>query len=327
MNNMHQELRALDMNLLLVFNAVYRHRRINMAAGELATSPSALSHALSRLRTTLNDELFIRQGNAMQPTARAHVIAPGLSAALNAMSESLRSANIFLPENSTQTFRFAVTDYTAAVFFPALVTRLHQTAPGISVKTIYSTGHDSMEDLVTGKVDFAIGFQTPDMSHHSQLGVIEGFRDDYMVAVSSRHPRITDNLTLEQFLAEGHVVVNPWNEARGAIDLELEKLNIRRRTIVELPSLLSAPAIVTNSELITTLPARAIATLFSSEALTCFTVPFSVSPYTLNVYFHDGRSVTPGHHWMREVIHEVMNTLTNTKLHELSSAAHMTSSR
>ncbi|WP_026042829.1 LysR family transcriptional regulator [Pantoea sp. A4] len=306
---MHHELRVLDMNLLLVFDAIYRHRRINSAAGELATSPSALSHALSRLRTTLGDELFVRQGSHMQPTARAHVIAPGLSAALNAMSESLRSANVFRPENSTQTFRFAVTDYTAAVFFPALVTRLQQTAPGISVKAIYSTGYDSLEDLATGKVDFAIGFQTPEMRHHSQLGVIEGFRDDYMVAVSSRHPRITDNLTLEQFLAEGHVVVNPWNEARGTIDQELEKLNIRRRTVVELPSLLSAPAIVANSELITTLPERAMATLFSSEALTCFKVPFSVPAYALNVYFHNARSVTPGHYWMRERIQELMNAL------------------
>lgn len=306
---MHQELRLLDMNLLLVFDAIYRHRRINSAAGELATSPSALSHALSRLRATLGDELFVRQGSHMQPTARAHVIAPGLSAALNAMSESLRSANVFRPENSTQTFRFAVTDYTAAVFFPALVTRLQQTAPGISVKAIYSTGHDSLEDLATGKVDFAIGFQTPEMSHHSQLGVIEGFRDEYMVAVSSRHPRINDNLTLEQFLAEGHVVVNPWNEARGTIDQALEKLNIRRRTVVELPSLLSAPAIVANSELITTLPERAMATLFSSEALTCFKVPFSVPAYALNVYFHNARSVTPGHYWMRERIQELMNAL------------------
>lgn len=309
---MHHELRVLDMNLLLVFEAIYRHRRINMAAGELAISPSALSHALSRLRTTLNDELFIWQGSNMQPTAKAHVIAPGLSAALNAMSESLRSANVFCPETSIQNFRFAVTDYTAAVFFPAFVTRLQQTAPGVSVKTVYSTGHDSLEDLVSGKVDFAIGFQTPEMSHHSQLCVIEGFMDDYVVAVSSRHPRIRAGLTLEQFLAEGHVVVNPWNEARGVIDLQLAKMNIRRRTVVELPSLLSAPAIVANSELITTLPERAITTLFSSEALTCFTVPFSVSPYALNVYYHNGRSVTPGHYWMKEVIHEVMNDLAQT---------------
>lgn len=310
---MHQELRTLDMNLLLVFEAVYRHRRINVAAGELAMSPSALSHALSRLRITFNDELFIRKDSNMEPTARAHVIAPGLAAALIAMSESLRLANVFSPETSSQNFRFAVTDYTAAVFFPAFINRLQQVAPGISVKTVYSTGHDSLEDLVSGKVDFAIGFQTPEVRQHSQLSVIQGFRDDYVVAVSSRHPRIIGGLTLDQFLAEGHVVVNPWNEVRGTIDQELAKMNIRRRVVVELPSLLSAPAIVANSELITTLPERAITTLFSSEALKCFKVPFSASPYALKVYYHNGRSVTPGHLWMRDFIHEAMNALTPVK--------------
>lgn len=100
MNTMHQELRSIDMNLLLVFDSIYRHRRITLAAGELALSPSALSHALSRLRIALNDSLFIRQGSEMQPTARAQAIASGLSAALNAMSDSLRTANVFKPETS-----------------------------------------------------------------------------------------------------------------------------------------------------------------------------------------------------------------------------------
>ncbi|KAF6660299.1 LysR family transcriptional regulator [Enterobacteriaceae bacterium EKM102V] len=316
MNTMHQELRSIDMNLLLVFDSIYRHRRITLAAGELALSPSALSHALSRLRIALNDSLFIRQGSEMQPTARAQAIASGLSAALNAMSDSLRTADVFKPETSNQTFRFAVTDYTAAVFFPALITLLQKKAPNVSVKTFYSTHHDSLNELLAGKVDFAIGFQAPGMRHHSQTGVIEGFTDDYVVAVNSKHPRIKSRLTLDHFLAEGHIVVNPWNEVRGVIDQELAKMNIKRRIVVELPSLLSAPAIVTHSGLITTLPERAIKTLFCSQSFNCFPVPFSVSPYRLNAYFHHGRSVTPGHHWMKDVIYEVMNDLARQQLNE-----------
>ncbi len=306
MKAMHHELRTLDMNLLLVFEAIYRHRRVNSAASELAISPSALSHALSRLRSALNDELFVRQGSKMQPTAKAHVIAPGISSALNALSDSLRSADVFRPQTSNQTFRFAVTDYTAAVFFPALITELQRDAPGISVKTVYSTGYDSFEDLSSGKVDFAVGFQAPGAIQQRHIAAIECFRDDYVVAVSSRHPRIRDGLTLEAFLAEGHVVVNPWNETRGTVDRELAKMNIHRRTVVELPSLLSAPAIVASSDLIITLPERAITTLFKSEALTCFPVPFTVPPYILNVYFHSVRGTTPGHEWMQNMIHEAM---------------------
>lgn len=118
MNSMHRELRKLDMNLLIVFEAIYRHRKVNAAASELALSPSALSHTLSRLRSALNDELFVRQGSNMQPTVRSHLIAPGISSALNALSNSLRSAEVFYPETSSHTFRFAVTDYT--VFFSCI---------------------------------------------------------------------------------------------------------------------------------------------------------------------------------------------------------------
>lgn len=315
MNDMHRELRQSDMNLLLVFDAVYRHRKINVAASELAISPSALSHALSRLRMALDDELFVRQGSYMQPTARAHIIAPGLSGALHTLSESLRAAEVFCPETSNQTFRFAVTDYTAAVFFPGLITQLQQTAPGISIQTVYSSGYDSFEDLAAGKVDFSVGFQTPEATTQSHIGAIECFRDSYVVAVSSSHPRIRDGITLEEFLAEGHVVVNPWNEAQGVVDRELAKKNIHRRTVVELPSLLAAPAIVACSELIITLPARAIGILFSPEMLTCFPAPFAVPPYILNVYFHRGYMSSPGHDWMRNFIQKVMGLTGQDRQH------------
>lgn len=166
---MHQKLRTLDMNLLLVFETIYRHRQVTSAASELAISPSALSHALSRLRTTLGDDLFVRQGSMMQPTARAQVIAPGILAALNALSDTLNSAEVFNPQTSTQMFRFAVTDYTAAVFFPALITRLQQIAPGVSVKP--STQHTAirLKILRPGKSILLLVFsrRKPGISHGS----------------------------------------------------------------------------------------------------------------------------------------------------------------
>ncbi|KAA5971480.1 LysR substrate-binding domain-containing protein [Pantoea sp. M_9] len=314
MNPVHRKLRGLDMNLLLVFDALYRHRRVNLAAAELALSSSALSHALSRLRASLEDALFIREGSFMQPTARAHVMAPGLSAALNALSDTLRSVDTFCPATSTQRFRFAVTDYTAAVFLPAFMTRLQQAAPNISVHIRYSANPDSLEELTSGHVDFAIGFQTPETRHHSQLGVTEGFKDRYVVAVHRDHPRIKTELTLAQFLAEGHVVVNPWHAPLATIDQALAAMHLRRRTVVELPSLLSAPAIVAGSDLIATLPEKALTTLFSSPALAYFDVPFAVSPYVLTACFHNSHPATPGHRWMRAFIAETMSALAPVKM-------------
>ncbi len=77
---MHPLLRRLDLNLLLVFDALYRHRNVGTAASELAISASAFSHALGRLRQGLDDELFLRQGNRMQPTQRAEHLAAAVAA-------------------------------------------------------------------------------------------------------------------------------------------------------------------------------------------------------------------------------------------------------
>lgn len=88
---MHPLLRRLDLNLLLVFDSLYRHRNVGTAAGELAISASAFSHALGRLRQGLDDELFLRQGNRMQPTQRAEHLAGAVAAALRALGEGSRN--------------------------------------------------------------------------------------------------------------------------------------------------------------------------------------------------------------------------------------------
>ena len=87
---MHSDLRRLDLNLLVALDALLRRRSVSAAADELAMSPSALSHALARLRVALDDELFVRIGNAMQPTAHAERLAGPVSAALALLSNGWR---------------------------------------------------------------------------------------------------------------------------------------------------------------------------------------------------------------------------------------------
>lgn len=89
MNIMHPALRRLDLNLLPVFDAIYRHRSVRLAADELAMSTSALSHALSRLRATLNDPLFFREGHRMSPSVYASQLAPSIASALSFLNHEL----------------------------------------------------------------------------------------------------------------------------------------------------------------------------------------------------------------------------------------------
>ncbi|MFK3713126.1 LysR family transcriptional regulator [Leclercia adecarboxylata] len=299
---MYSPLRKLDMNLLLIFDSLYRHGSVTDAANELALSPSALSHALNRLRVALEDPLFVRTGGRMVPTARAESIAAKVSGALGSLSSCLHEPGHFEAEKSRERFTFAATDYTAAAILPALVARVNRLAPGITIKIVYSRDFNADDDLLSGKVDFALGFEEEQKHPRRGIESMTCFTDDYVVAVRRGHPDIQDSLTRERYLSAGHVVVRPWLETRGVIDRYLESQQVRRRIVVELPSLMIAPLIVSRSDLVITLPKRGIASVFDMKDLVVFAPPFPTPQYTLKAYYSPTLGNSPGHLWMREQI-------------------------
>ncbi|SIT39080.1 conserved hypothetical protein [Paraburkholderia piptadeniae] len=315
---MHDPLRRLDLNLLLVFDALYRHRSVVAAADELALSSSACSHALSRLRNTFADDLFVRYGSAMQPTALADQMSRAVSDALGLLSDNLSSAGPFVPATSTQTFTLAATDFTAFALLPSFMARLQALAPDLRVKVVYSSHRDSLEDLAAGRAHFALSFADADSALSEGVESFEGFTDDYVVAVRKLHPRISDTLSIEQYLHEKHVAVLPWTSSGSVIDEALKKSGHRRRVAIQLPSLMAAPFIVANTELLLTLPRRVAEQLRSTSHLEIFPTPFDTPPYTLKVYFHVRYAGTPAHAWMREQLLRALDDTPNVTQHARS---------
>ncbi|HKT97569.1 MAG TPA: LysR family transcriptional regulator [Paraburkholderia sp.] len=300
MHAMHNSLRRLDLNLLLVFDALYRHRSVTAAADELALSPSACSHALSRLRSALADELFVRYGSAMQPTALADQMSQAVGDALRLLSDNLGAAGPFVPATSTHTFTLAATDFTAFALVPSLMARLQAHAPELRVNVVYSSHRDSLDDLVAGRAHFALSFEDAHSTPCEGVESLECFTDDYVVVARKPHPRISTTLSIEQYLHEKHVAVLPWTSVGSVIDAALSRQGYRRSVAVQLPSLMAAPFIVANTELLLTLPRRAAEQLSDSTSLAVFPTPFETPHYTLKVYFHARYAGTPAHVWMRE---------------------------
>ena len=299
MNIMHDSLRRLDLNLLLVFDALYRLRSVAAAADELALSPSACSHALSRLRGTFTDDLFVRYGSAMQPTSLADQISQAVADALRLLSDNLCSAGPFVPATSTQTFTVTATDFTAFALLPSFIARLQQLAPGLRINVVYSSHRDSLEDLAAGRAHFALSFADADSASAEGVESFECFTDDYVVAAQKPHPRISGTLSIEQYLQERHVAVLPWTSSGSVIDTALAKSGYRRQVAVQLPTLMAAPFIVSNTELLLTLPRRAAEQLSKAAPLEIFPTPFASPYYTLKVYFHVRHASGAAHAWMR----------------------------
>lgn len=309
---MHDSLRRIDLNLLLVFDALFRQRSVVLAADELSLSASACSHALSRLRSALGDELFVRYGNGMQPTAKAEQMASGVRDALQTLTGSLGDFGAFDPATSRQTFVFAATDFTAFALLPALVASLERDAPHVRVRVIYSTHSESRDDLAAGRIHFALGFSDEDEARQSEqtgLESLDGLTDDYVVAMRKGHPRIKKKLSLAQYLAERHVVVTPWQTEGSVIDAKLLAAGHIRTVAVQLPSVMAAPFIVANSELLITLPRSAALQLADAIPLAIHPAPFSMPRYTLKVYFHKRHAQSPAHRWMREHMPRVLRVV------------------
>ncbi|MBU9549880.1 LysR family transcriptional regulator [Burkholderia multivorans] len=299
LNAMHHDLRRLDLNLLLVFDALYRHRSVAAAAHELAMSPSALSHALARLRDAIGDALFVRLGNEMQPTVRADDIATWAGAALDAMSKGLARARRFDPAHSDRTFVFAATDYTAFAVLPAFVAQIQEAAPRLRIRVVHSDRKIAVDELAAGRIDFALGYHEEAVADAPGIEDFDWFSDDYVVIASAAHPTIRRRLTLDQYLAARHVVVTPWNESRGVIDYVLDRLGVARDVALQLPSVLAAPFVIAQSALLMTVPNRAAQTLRHAAAIRLFPAPFEIPRYTLKVYSHAKHARTDAHRWIR----------------------------
>lgn len=279
---MHPVLRRLDLNLLPVFDAVFRHGSVRLAAEELAMSTSALSHALSRLRVFLNDPLFYREGHQMRPSVYASQLAPEIAAALESLNRRLSPQPRFVPQTSEVCFNIAITDYTAFSVFPTLMHDLQQSAPGLRFDLQYLPHNPALKELLAGEIDLALGFSAPDDSSYAELNETDWFEDDY-VAISNRS---RTRLTLEDYLASGHLVVTPWNEKKGVIDLLLERQGYQRNVTIKTSSMLGGPFIVAKSELLMTIPRYAARTLQEAAPITIFELPFSVPPYRVKIYSH-----------------------------------------
>jgi len=306
---MHHALRNLDLNLLLVFDTIYRHRSVVLAADELAMSPSACSHALTRLRQSLSDELFVRYGSSMHPTVLAEQIANDVSTALQILGTRLSTRKHFAPAESTETFIVAATDFTAFATLPLLMQQLDRRAPHIKVQVVYSAHRDALDDLAAGRVHFSLGFTNNAEEHDEGIEAIDCFTDDYVVVASARHPRLGDTLSVEQYLEERHVVVLPWTDSTSVIDLALSHQNLRRRVSVQLPSMMAAPFVVGSSEYLATLPRRAAMQFLPAADLRFFEAPFTTPTYSLKAFYHPRYAAGAGHKWMREQMSEAFSAV------------------
>jgi len=295
---MHHVLRRLDLNLLPVFDAVFRHRSVRLAAIELSLSTSALSHALSRLREFFKDPLFYREGHKMCPSVYACQLAPYIAETLTGLNRHLSPLQPFDPLTSDDCFRIAVTDYTAFCVFPRLMHALIDTAPNLSFELCHLPHNPALIELLAGEIDMALSFSEPDSMHHPDLDETDLFSDEFMVIANARR----SSLNLDDYLAAGHLVVTPWNEKQGLLDSHLARIGLKRRIAIRTPSMLSAPFIIAESELLMAIPSFVASKIKQAADVTSFRLPFPAPRFTVKIYSHKRSGKREPTEWIKSMM-------------------------
>jgi len=299
-------LRSLDLNLLLVFDAIYGERSISKAAAKLHLSQPTISNALARLRVRLGDPLFERSAHGMVPTSKAKKLAEPIIHALNVLEHGLRDDDAFDFANSTREFVVAVEDYGESVILPRFIQWLSGVAPGVRIRIRPEPSAQLKAELRDGSADLALDyFPSSDPAHRSQCVLTET-----LLSLSRRdHPAGLDPLSLEQYLALHHVVLSGPSNARPMIDLALSKRGLQRHIAVAVPHFISMPVIVQATDMICTLPRRMALLFADSFRLRLHAVPLRIPEFPVYLIWHESVETDAGHRWFRNHLMEFSASL------------------
>ncbi|MFD1745532.1 LysR family transcriptional regulator [Rhizobium helianthi] len=295
------KLRGIDLNLLVVLDALLAERHVSRAAVRLNMSQPAVSHALSRLRHLFNDPLLIRRGGQLLPSAKALEIAPSLSEALRQVRELVEPGG-FDPVRERRTFRLAMSDYGSAVVLPGLVKLLRLQAPGIDLAVTQSSREAMLRLVLDGECDLALGV-FPDLPE--RLDAEQLFLEHFVCLSDREAMRGEDRLDMQAYLSRPHVLVALKDEANTEIDRALQAVGHARRVAVTLPHWGNAPRLIYGTDLLLTVASRSLAFYEHDPALVTFEPPYSISPFPFVQVWHERRAADPGHLWLRKAVASV----------------------
>lgn len=288
-----------DLNLLYVFEALWRDRSVTVAAENLGLTQAAVSSALKRMRAEYGDKMFTLVGRRMEPTPHATGIAPQLLDALGMVRNTFVEETNFDPLTSRRLFTVRTRDIGEVVHLPGLMQKLQVQAPHIKLRTIFKPIDETLSGLANGRIDFALGF-LPSLEtgiHRRQL-----FKQHYVCVMRQGHPLADQALTTELFCEQQHLLVEYSGSGHQVLEKALIDAGARHQIRLRLPQYLSAPHFIIASDMLWCAPEILVERLMPHFALVTKPIPLQLPGFDVGIYWHDRYHRDPGNKWLRDFI-------------------------
>ncbi|GAB4393178.1 MAG: LysR family transcriptional regulator [Gammaproteobacteria bacterium] len=301
----------INLNLLIAFDALISERHVTRAGEKIHLTQSAMSVALKQLRTIFNDPLLVRSNNKMIPTTKALKIAPMVHNILHNIEHLVFHHPVFDPSNSTRTFTIGMSDYAEFVLLPKLFEILSKSAPHIKLQIQRVDFTFDNHCFTDNPLDIVVG--VPNV-RSTQAHYMDLYQEKYVCLINKKHPLINQPMTLKNYLAHKHVRLKEENKSYlNMIDTQLSKFNKQREIVMSVSRIFTALVIVSQTNLIITMPYHP--SRYAAELLELHIkeVPLSLPLITITQAWHASKQDDPGHRWLRETIYKASLNLSSKK--------------
>lgn len=295
----------LDLNLLVALNALLTDTSITRAAERLHMSQSAMSSALGRLRDYFGDQLLVQVGRRMELTPRAEVLRETVRDLLMRVDSAIAAPPEFEPATSDREFRILASEYTLATLAPHLLALAHE-----SSKTLRFAFLPQVEVpkrvIENNEADMLVFPRLYCSEEHPMEPV---WQEEFVCLVCSHSALARTPLTLERFLAAGHVVMQPPASGPSFESWFLERHGVSRRVEVTTYSFTSVPPLLANTERIATVHSRLAKIALQSMPLTALPPPLEMPRMEQSIQWHKYRTQDPALIWLRRLVHRAVERM------------------
>jgi DNA-binding transcriptional LysR family regulator len=294
---MVNELRRIDLNLLVTLDALLREHNVTRAAERLHLSQPSVSVHLAKLREVFGDPLLLPGPRGMRPTARAEVLREPLQQALAALAQAVTPEGSFDPATATNTWRVAASDYGATTLLLPVLAKLRTLAPDTRLAIMPLGPKRIARQAEQGDLDLAfhISAEAPPGMRSRPL-----FTERYLLVGRKGHPQLQQPLTLERFCALEQVLLSQDGGGFfGVVDQALAERNLSRKLVLSVPNFLLLRELLTTTDLVAMLPARLVS---ENKALIAVEPPLAVPGFEMVMLWPERSHRDPAHQWLRELI-------------------------
>lgn len=294
-------LRSFDLNLLVIFQAIMAKRSVVGAAEQVGLSPSAVSHALSRLRVMLNDELFTRTPGGLEPSPRALELHGEITTGLSHIANAIEAQHRFDPSKSERVFTMQIADYVSGILLPRLTERLCREAPGVSVNVMpFSVASETRNESADVQIRF-----TPNDRHQTEARNMRLLTDRFIVVMRPDHPAVGRKMTPELYASLHHVKLSQAATGTTLIDDALARRGLQRRIVMTVPGWFDMPEIVEKTDLVAIVPSHWPEADARLRRLHSVDLPLEEVRFSIDLCWDVRRERDPAQRWFRHLITEI----------------------